>query len=170
MRWLVPWTAVHDFDLARFLVGEVEEVHAWASVLFDERFAQADDWGHRVAMLKFGMAPWASSRPRAAPPGATTSGPRSGAAGKVVVDGGQKTQRRPLRRFGYEGDHYENFPDRFEVAYRLELEAFFEALGAGGRPTPGPEDFSGNPPPRPGPRRAELARRPAGWAMMRHGP
>jgi len=31
--------AVHDFDLARFLVGEVEEVQAWGAVLVDERFA-----------------------------------------------------------------------------------------------------------------------------------
>ena len=33
--------AVHDLDLARFLVGEVEEVSAWGSVLIDDRFAQA---------------------------------------------------------------------------------------------------------------------------------
>ena len=33
--------SVHDFDLARFLVGEVEEVSAWGSVLIDERFAKA---------------------------------------------------------------------------------------------------------------------------------
>ena len=31
--------AVHDFDLARFLVGEVEEVSAWGSNLIDERFS-----------------------------------------------------------------------------------------------------------------------------------
>ena len=43
----------HDLDLARFLVGEVEEVHALASVLFDERFAKADDWDTSVIMLKF---------------------------------------------------------------------------------------------------------------------
>ena len=37
-------------------------------------------------------------------------------------------------------DHYENFPDRFEVAYRLEFEAFFQALADGATPAPGPED------------------------------
>jgi len=31
--------AVHDLDLARFLVGEVEEVQAWGTVLVDGRFA-----------------------------------------------------------------------------------------------------------------------------------
>ncbi|HLY13630.1 MAG TPA: Gfo/Idh/MocA family oxidoreductase, partial [Candidatus Limnocylindrales bacterium] len=44
------------------------------------------------------------------------------------------------RRFGSEGDRYENFPDRFEVAYRVELEAFFATLAAGETPAPGPEE------------------------------
>ena len=37
-------------------------------------------------------------------------------------------------------DHYENFPDRFETGYRLQLEAFFAALREGRTPTPGPQD------------------------------
>ena len=45
--------AIHDLDLARFLVGEVEEVHAWAAVLFDDRFAEADDFDTAVTMLRF---------------------------------------------------------------------------------------------------------------------
>ena len=40
------------------------------------------------------------------------------------------------RRFGYEADHFENFPDRFAVAFQRELEAFFAALVAGETPTP----------------------------------
>ena len=44
------------------------------------------------------------------------------------------------RDFGFEADHFENFPDRFEVAYRRELELFFEALGEGRTPSPGPAD------------------------------
>jgi myo-inositol 2-dehydrogenase/D-chiro-inositol 1-dehydrogenase len=60
--------------------------------------------------------------------------------GKVVVDGGQKTPVTHLRRFGSEGDLYESFPDRFEVAYRRELESFFADLAAGLTPAPGPDD------------------------------
>ena len=45
--------SVHDFDLARFLVGEVEEVHAWGSVVFDERFAEVGDVDTAVTMLRF---------------------------------------------------------------------------------------------------------------------
>ena len=44
------------------------------------------------------------------------------------------------REFGARYDHYENFPDRFEAAYRLELQAFFEALKTGQKPSPGADD------------------------------
>jgi myo-inositol 2-dehydrogenase/D-chiro-inositol 1-dehydrogenase len=37
-------------------------------------------------------------------------------------------------------DHFENFPDRFEQAYRSQLQSFFEDLKAGRKPSPGPED------------------------------
>jgi myo-inositol 2-dehydrogenase/D-chiro-inositol 1-dehydrogenase len=39
-----------------------------------------------------------------------------------------------------ESDLYGDFMDRFEVAYRRELEVFFEDLGAGRTPSPGPDD------------------------------
>ena len=45
--------AVHDLDLARFLVGEVEEVQAWGSVLIDERFSQANDADTAMTLLRF---------------------------------------------------------------------------------------------------------------------
>lgn len=38
--------------LARFLVGEVEEVQAWGAVLIDERFAHANDADPAVAVTK----------------------------------------------------------------------------------------------------------------------
>ena len=64
----------------------------------------------------------------------------AGALSKVVVEAHQKTSATHSRRFGFEADHYENFPDRFEVAFRVELETFFRTLAEGGTPTPGPED------------------------------
>ena len=45
--------SVHDFDLARFLVGEVDEVCAWGGVLIDERFAQANDADTAFTLLRF---------------------------------------------------------------------------------------------------------------------
>ncbi len=133
--------SVHDFDLARFLVGEVEEVVAWGGVLFDDRFAEGDDVDTAVTMLRFrNGALGVVEMARHSAWGYDIRTEVAGANGKVVVDAPQKTQATWSRRFGYEGDHYENFPDRFEVAFRLELEAFFASIAAGEVPTPGPED------------------------------
>src|SRR5258707_1874707 len=45
--------SVHDLDLARFLVGEVDEVYSWGGVLIDERFAQANDADTAMTLLRF---------------------------------------------------------------------------------------------------------------------
>jgi myo-inositol 2-dehydrogenase / D-chiro-inositol 1-dehydrogenase len=133
--------AVHDLDLARFLVGEVEEVQAWGAVLIDERFAQANDVDTAVTLLRF----------RNGVLGVTETSRRSnwgydirtevgGSLGKVVIEAPQKTPLRFARDFSSSFDHFENFPDRFEQAYRSQLQNFFEDLRAGRKPSPGPED------------------------------
>ena len=132
--------SVHDFDLARFLVGEVDEVCAWGGVLIDERFAQANDADTAFTLLRFkngvlGVVEtsrhsnWVYVRTEVA-----------GSLGKVVVEAPQKTPLLFTKDFASSHDHYENFPDRFEAGYRLQLEAFFAALREGRTPTPGPED------------------------------
>jgi myo-inositol 2-dehydrogenase/D-chiro-inositol 1-dehydrogenase len=131
--------AVHDLDLARFLVGEVEEVEAWGGVLFDERFAQADDIDTAVTMLRFANGALGTvETSRHSAWGYDIRTEVAGSTGKVVVDAMQRTPIVYSRSFGFEADHHENFSDRFEVAYRRELEAFFEALAAGRLPAPGP--------------------------------
>ena len=133
--------AVHDFDLARFLVGEVAEVSSWGTVLIDERFREGGDIDTAVTMLRFeNGALGVVEMSRRSAWGYDIRTEVSGATGKVVVEAPQKTTATFSRRFGYEGDHYESFPDRFEVAYRLELEAFFRSLAEGVTPAPGPED------------------------------
>lgn len=133
--------AVHDLDLARFLVGEVEEVQAWGDVLIDETFKEADDIDTAVALLRFaGGALGVVETSRRSAWGYDIRTEVAGSKGKVVIEAVQKTPLIFSRAFGYESDHFENFPDRFDAAYRLELEAFFEALRAGRQPNPGPED------------------------------
>jgi myo-inositol 2-dehydrogenase/D-chiro-inositol 1-dehydrogenase len=133
--------AVHDLDLARFLVGEVDEVHACADVLFDEVFAKADDWDTSVIMLKFrNGALGVVETARHSTWGYDIRTEVAGAKAKVIVDGAQKTPATVLRDFGWEGDLYESFPDRFAEAYRIELEVFFADLAAGRTPRPGPDD------------------------------
>jgi len=133
--------AVHDLDLARFLVGEVEEVQAWGTVLIDERFAKANDADTAVTLLKFANgALGVAETARHSNWGYDIRTEVAGATGKVVVEAPQKTPLLFAKDFSSSFDHFENFPDRFELAYRFELEAFFGALLAGRKPSPGPED------------------------------
>jgi len=133
--------AVHDLDLARFLVGEVEEVSAWGTVLIDDRFVQAQDSDTAVVMLKFkNGALGVVETTRRSKWGYDIRTEVAGADAKVVIEAPQKTPVTLSREFGARYDHYENFPDRFEAAYRLELQAFFEALKTGKKPSPGAED------------------------------
>ena len=133
--------SVHDFDLARFLVGEVEEVSAWGSNIIDKRFADGGDVDTAVTMLRFrNGALGVVEMSRRSAWGYDIRTEVAGALGKVVVEAAHKTPLTWSRKFGFEGDHFENFPDRFEVAYRLEFEAFIRTLAEGGTPTPGPDE------------------------------
>jgi myo-inositol 2-dehydrogenase / D-chiro-inositol 1-dehydrogenase len=133
--------AVHDFDLARFLVGEVEEVQAWGTVLVDERFAKANDVDTAVTLLRFvNGALGVVETSRHSSWGYDIRTEIAGAIGKIVVEAPQKTPLLFAKDFGSSFDHFENFPDRFAAAYRLELEAFFTALQEGRQPSPGPQD------------------------------
>ena len=133
--------AVHDLDLARFLVGEVDEVHAWGTVLVDDRFAQAEDTDTAVTMLRFANgALGVIETSRRSKWGYDIRTEVAGAEAKIVIEAPQKTPLVVSREFGAHYDHYENFPDRFEVGYRLEIQAFFEALKAGRKPSPGARD------------------------------
>ena len=67
------------------------------------------------------------------------SGP--GSLGKVSGHKRLRKRRYCLRKISCPASTTtENFPDRFELGYRLELEAFFSALREGRTQTPGPED------------------------------
>ncbi len=133
--------AVHDFDLARFLVGEVEEVQAWGTVLVDERFATAKDADTAVTLLRFANgALGVVETSRHSSWGYDIRTEIAGAVGKIVVEAPQKTPLLFAKDFSSSFDHFENFPDRFAAAYRLELEAFFAALQQGKQPSPGPQD------------------------------
>ncbi|MEI7771687.1 MAG: inositol 2-dehydrogenase [Chloroflexales bacterium] len=132
---------VHDFDMARFLVGEVEEVSAWGAALVDPAFAEAGDVDTAVAMLRF----------RSGALGVVEGGRRAswgydirtevaGSAARLVVEAPQKTPLTISRDLGYHGDHYQSFPDRFAAAYRAELAHFFACLRAGRTPEPGVRD------------------------------
>lgn len=133
--------SVHDLDLARFLVGEVEEVHAWATTLFDERFTQASDWDTAAILLRFrNGALGVIETARHSTWDYDIRAEVCGSVNKVAIDAGQKTPAMVTRGVNLEHDLYGDFFDRFELAYRRELEVFFDDLGAGRPVGPGPDD------------------------------
>jgi myo-inositol 2-dehydrogenase/D-chiro-inositol 1-dehydrogenase len=136
--------SVHDLDLARFLVGEVEEVHAWATVLWDDvedRFRKSDDWDTSVITMRFrNGALGVVETARHSKWGYDIRAEVSGSIAQVLVDGGQKTPATFVRRVAREYDLYEDFEDRFAIGYRRELEVFFANLAAGAPVGPGPDD------------------------------
>src|ERR1700675_4257940 len=114
---------------------------AWASVLIDDKFAQANDADTAVTLLQFknGVLGVLETS-RRSNWGYDIRTEVAGAVGKVVIEAPQKTPLLFATDFRSSFDHFENFPDRFAAAYRLELESFFAALLEGRQPSAGPED------------------------------
>lgn len=133
--------AIHDIDIARFLVGEVTEVSVWGASRVDPRIGEMGDADTVTSLLRFeNGALGVIENSRRAVYGYDVRSEVFGSGGKLVIDATPKT---PLWQFGENGitsDHYYFFMDRFIDAYRLELQAFFAALEAGTKPTPGTKD------------------------------
>ncbi|RDI95319.1 inositol 2-dehydrogenase [Meiothermus sp. QL-1] len=132
--------AIHDIDCARYLVGEVVAVHAWGEVRVDPRIGEIGDVDTTNLSLRFANgALGVIQNSRRAVYGYDVRTEVFGARGKLVMDATPKT---PLWRYGQgvQADHYHFFMDRFKEAYRLELQAFFQALLEGRPPSPGPKD------------------------------
>ncbi len=133
--------SVHDLDLARFLVGEVDEVHAWAATLFDDRFTQANDWDTAAIMLRFrNGAMGVIETARHSSWGYDIRAEVCGSKNKVTIDADRKTPATVTSGVNLQHDLYADFFDRFDTAYQRELQAFFADLAAGRTPLPGPED------------------------------
>jgi len=132
--------AIHDLDIARFLVGEVKEVMAIGDVKVDPAIATIGDADTTTVLLTFeNGAQGVVQNSRRAVYGYDVRTEVFGSGGKLVMDATPKT---PLVRYG-EGvtsDHYHFFMDRFKDAYRAEIAAFVSALTQGRDPTPGAHD------------------------------
>lgn len=132
---------VHDFDLARFLVGEIEAVSAWGSVLIEPGYADAGDVDTAIAVLQFeNGALGVIEGSRRTTWGYDIRTEIAGSRAKLVVEAPHKTPLLTSRDLGFAGDHYESFPDRFAGAYRAELAYFFTCLREGRAPAPGVRD------------------------------
>ena len=133
--------SVHDLDLARFLVGEVEEVCAWAAVLIDERFARANDADTAVTLLKFknGVLGVAETS-RRSNWGYDIRTEVAGAKGKVVVEAPQKTPVCLLTTFGAASITTRISPTDSKVPIVWSWRRSLVPCERIGTPSPGPED------------------------------
>jgi myo-inositol 2-dehydrogenase / D-chiro-inositol 1-dehydrogenase len=112
----------HLFDMARFLVGEIEEVSAWGSVLIEPGYADAGDVDTAVAMLRFANgALGVVEGSRRSTWGHDIRTEIAGSLAKLVVEAPHKTPLLTFCDLGFASDHYQSFPDRFDAAYRAEL-------------------------------------------------
>jgi myo-inositol 2-dehydrogenase/D-chiro-inositol 1-dehydrogenase len=133
---------IHDFDAARFLMGdEIVSVFATGAITIEPRLAEFDDVDHGIVTVRFkNGALGVVQNCWRAPYGYDIRGEVHGSLGKVVTD---HDAREPAalytdRAFSFRRHHL--FVERFEAAYRAELQAFVDAVHAGVAPSPGIDD------------------------------
>jgi myo-inositol 2-dehydrogenase / D-chiro-inositol 1-dehydrogenase len=133
--------AIHEFDIARFLMGDVIEVSAWGTVRFHPDAEEFGDIDTATTLLRFASgALGVVENSRRAVYGYDIVTEAFGENGKIVIQAEPKTPLREYNKDGYRLDHYHFFMDRFGPAFRAELEAFFQAVSNGKPPSPGPSD------------------------------
>jgi myo-inositol 2-dehydrogenase/D-chiro-inositol 1-dehydrogenase len=127
---------VHDLDMVRFLTGrEVTGVYARASVLVDPMFAEEGDWDTAVVTLTLeGGALATVDNSRKAVYGQDQRVEVFGSIG-VVATTNHTVDR--ITSANEAGGHSARlmafFPERYADAYRLEMQAFADAVRAGRR-------------------------------------
>ena len=129
---------IHDFDLARFLLGEFVEVHAVGQRL-DAKIAAAGDFSAAVTTLttaEGAVATIVNSRHCAT--GYDQRVEAFGATGSLETVNQLTSNVRysgPATS-GAAGPYLDFFLERYAAAYRAELDAFLRALRDGAAPTP----------------------------------
>jgi myo-inositol 2-dehydrogenase/D-chiro-inositol 1-dehydrogenase len=122
---------IHDFDMARYLVGsEVTEVYAKAGVLVDPVFAKAGDWDTALVTLSFeNGAIGAIDNSRKAVYGYDQRVEVFGSGGMITV-----SNRTPDNHIYIDGDGVHSskpqhfFLDRYAESYVIELQSFVDAV------------------------------------------
>jgi myo-inositol 2-dehydrogenase/D-chiro-inositol 1-dehydrogenase len=130
---------IHDFDMARFLLGEeITEVSAMAAVLVDPAIGKAGDFDTLMVILKTKSGRQCHiNNSRKAVYGYDQRFEVFGSAGMLMNDNLRATTLR-----GYTENQTEIrdpllnfFLERYDAAYRSELDAFIDAV-ADGKPMP----------------------------------
>ena len=133
--------AIHLLDLARWLMGEVEEVTAFGAVVSDPRFAELGDVDSTAIVLRFASGALGMlDGSRVAGYGFETGVEVVGSAATARVPGGRVDGARAAVAGRTGARHATDFLERFERAYPLELDAFAGVLLGAGPPRVTGED------------------------------
>ena len=127
---------IHDFDMARFLLGEVEEVFASGSVLVEPEIRKAGDVDTAVVTLKFESgALGVITNCRKASYGHDQRIEVLGEKGALFAENPLPHTVTLADQGGYQTAplHY-FFVERYREAYIAEMEAFVEAIKEGKEP------------------------------------
>ncbi|HLZ73645.1 inositol 2-dehydrogenase [Phenylobacterium sp.] len=135
--------AIHDFDMARWLLGEEpSEVFAWGSCLVDPAIGEAGDIDTARTMLKTAsgkLCVIANSRRSGF--GYDQRIEAYGAAGMVRADNATESTVQVWREDGAAADRFQNFfLDRYAAAYRAEMAHFADILAGKAEPAIGYAD------------------------------
>jgi myo-inositol 2-dehydrogenase/D-chiro-inositol 1-dehydrogenase len=135
---------IHDFDMARFLLGEEPvEVHAVGSALVDPEIGQAGDVDTAAVLLKTGSGKICQiSNSRRATYGYDQRIEVHGSLGLLRAGNQHETTVELATSAGFTADPVQNFfLERYAQAYRLQLDAFVAC--ARGEAAPSPDGFDG---------------------------
>ena len=127
---------IHDFDMARFLLGDVEEVYAAGAVLVDPEIGKAGDVDTAVVTLRFKSgALGVITNCRKATYGHDQRIEILGEKGGLFVENPLPHAARIANESGYLTSplHY-FFVERYREAYIAEMKAFVEAVREGKEP------------------------------------
>jgi myo-inositol 2-dehydrogenase/D-chiro-inositol 1-dehydrogenase len=122
---------IHDFDMARYLVGsDVVEVYARATVLVDPVFEKAGDWDTALVTLTFANgAIGAIDNSRKAVYGYDQRVEVFGSEGMITVTNNTPDNHILCDRVGTHSSLPLNFfMDRYTESYQKEMTAFVEAV------------------------------------------
>ncbi len=132
---------LHDFDAARWLVGEVEEVTAFGAALSDPGFDEVGDIDNAVVTLRFASgALGVIDNSRVAGYGYECSSEIMGSEGTLRIDNHRRVAVQTLIPERVCQDYVTDFVERFTDAYRQEMEHFVRAVRSDQDPEVGGAD------------------------------
>jgi myo-inositol 2-dehydrogenase / D-chiro-inositol 1-dehydrogenase len=134
---------IHDFDLARFILGEEPvAVSAMGSSLVDKAIGDVGDIDTAVVIMETASGKVAQiSNSRRAAYGYDQRVEAHGVKGMVHAANVRETTVEFAGAHGFTSDKALNFfLERYEAAYRNELDAFVTTVKAGKKPHPDGDD------------------------------